>query len=213
MESGKNKNHNRESLKLSIIKTAERAFIENGIRSVRMDDIAASLSISKRTLYELFSDKQKLLLEVVQYHHEIMERKMVEAIKNKANVIEILFQFYEIVTKDFQKTNRVFFQDLEKYPDVVAFVQNQRKQDANRSMDFYMKGVEQGIFRDDVNYTIVRALMSEHLFYMFTSDVLSDFSLVEIFENVFFMHMRGVSTPCGQKLVNQYLSEFKLKNK
>ena len=212
MEHVNKKTQYRESLKVSILIAAEEAFIKNGIRSVRMDDIASSLSISKRTLYELFSDKQKLLFEVVQFHHDRMDKVLTETIGNTENVVEILFQFYKIVTKNFQRINRVFFQDLEKYPEVVASVQLKRKEEAKRSMDFYMKGVKQGIFREDVNYTIIRALISEQLFNLFKSDILSSYSLVEIFENVFFMHMRGISTPRGLELVDQYRVNLQSKN-
>ena len=37
-------------------------FATQGIKAVRMDDIARSLGVSKRTLYEQFGDKQGLLL-------------------------------------------------------------------------------------------------------------------------------------------------------
>ncbi len=36
-------------------------FQAQGVKQVRMDDIARELSISKKTLYELFSDKEELL--------------------------------------------------------------------------------------------------------------------------------------------------------
>lgn len=36
-------------------------FLKQGIKAVRMDDIAQMMGISKRTLYELFGDKETLL--------------------------------------------------------------------------------------------------------------------------------------------------------
>ena len=44
-----------------IIEEAMRMFVQQGIKSVRMDDIARSLGVSKRTLYEQFGDKEELL--------------------------------------------------------------------------------------------------------------------------------------------------------
>ena len=40
-----------------IVETAAQLFNSRGIRGVTMDDIAASLRISKRTLYETFANK------------------------------------------------------------------------------------------------------------------------------------------------------------
>mgnify|MGYP003430236110 CR=1 FL=1 len=44
-----------------IIERASEMFVANGIKSVRVDDIARDLGMSKRTLYEMFGDKEELL--------------------------------------------------------------------------------------------------------------------------------------------------------
>ena len=48
----------RPELRERIIDIAVEAFSAHGIKSITMDDIATSLGISKRTLYEVFSDKE-----------------------------------------------------------------------------------------------------------------------------------------------------------
>ena len=52
----------RKELKSRILHTSMHEFKQKGIRSVRMDDIANSLGISKRTLYEIYANKEELLL-------------------------------------------------------------------------------------------------------------------------------------------------------
>ena len=42
-----------------IIERASEMFVANGIKSVRVDDIAHNLGMSKRTLYEMFGDKEE----------------------------------------------------------------------------------------------------------------------------------------------------------
>ena len=44
-----------------------KSFTECGIRAVKMDDIAKNLGISKRTLYEIYSNKEDVLADVVKY--------------------------------------------------------------------------------------------------------------------------------------------------
>lgn len=44
-----------------IIRTTQELITRNGIRAVRVDEIAQTLGISKRTLYELFTDKTDLV--------------------------------------------------------------------------------------------------------------------------------------------------------
>ena len=50
-------------------------FIAQGIKSVRMDDIARQLSISKRTLYEMFGDKEELLYQCIVRHAKSTEQE------------------------------------------------------------------------------------------------------------------------------------------
>ena len=49
-------------LKQRIIETSFALFLRHGIKSITMDYIASQVGISKRTLYELFKDKDQLVL-------------------------------------------------------------------------------------------------------------------------------------------------------
>ena len=51
----------RQELKGKILVTAMSLFKREGIKRVKMDDIAQALSISKRTLYETYENKEQLL--------------------------------------------------------------------------------------------------------------------------------------------------------
>ena len=55
----------KQSLRSKIIETALKAFRAHGIRAVTMDDVATELKISKRTLYEIFGNKEEVLSECV----------------------------------------------------------------------------------------------------------------------------------------------------
>ena len=54
----------REGLRQKILDTAMGLFKQKGIKAVRMDDIATEIAISKRTLYEIYSNKEDLLLNM-----------------------------------------------------------------------------------------------------------------------------------------------------
>ena len=51
----------RGATKEEIIRTTQDLITRNGIRAVRVDEIAQTLGISKRTLYEMFTDKNDLV--------------------------------------------------------------------------------------------------------------------------------------------------------
>ena len=57
-------------IKKKIIRGAENLFTKYGVRSISMDDIARHLSVSKKTLYQHFEDKEDIVTMAVQSHIE-----------------------------------------------------------------------------------------------------------------------------------------------
>ena len=57
-------------LEQMIVKRASELFLMHGIKSITMDFIAGDVGISKRTLYEVFRDKDALLLKTLAYQEE-----------------------------------------------------------------------------------------------------------------------------------------------
>lgn len=205
----KSKKLDKVALKSRVLKAAAAAFYEKGIKSVRMDDLAVELSISKRTLYELFADKEEILLEVVKAHNEEVREYIREVECSAGNVLEVILSFYAKAIESLQTVNRAFFEDVKKYPKVVAYQEGIRKENRQSTLAFYKKGVEQGIFRDDVNFRIMQVMLQGQMNLVMQSDIGHVFSLAEIFETMVFMHLRGISTEKGLKIVNDYLLKLK----
>lgn len=195
----------KQQVKEKVVVVAAEAFMCKGIKNVKMDDIATKLSISKRTLYELYSDKEELLLEVVKLHREKMKKYMVTIASKAENVLEIIMNFYIKTTEDFQTTNILFFEDIKKYPRVTQFLDEGRKENAESTVAFYRKGVEQGIFREDVNYDIVQEMIHGQMDTLMHSETRHNYSMIEIFKTIVFIHLRGISTEKGLKMVNDFL--------
>ena len=82
----------RQELKEKILITAINLFHKHGIRSVKMDDIANELKISKRTLYEIYSNKEELLLEVVRRDKQREKRRLDKIGRTGSNVINIIYR-------------------------------------------------------------------------------------------------------------------------
>ena len=79
-----------EEVRQRVIATASEAFLSHGIKSVTMDEIARTLSMSKRTLYQMFSDKEDLLLACFERRDQEKELEMQELMKHQSNVLEFL---------------------------------------------------------------------------------------------------------------------------
>lgn len=152
---------NRAELRDRIIVKATEAFTLNGIKSITMDDIATSLGISKRTLYEVFEDKETLLKEVVLRNEREQNEFLTTLISESSNVLEVILICFQKSIEVFHNTNKRFFEDLKKYPKVYNMMKNNREKDSESTIAFFKTGVEQGIFRDDVNFAIINLLLHE----------------------------------------------------
>ena len=202
----------KEELKQRIVLAAESAFTKSGVRNVRMDDIAVSLSISKRTLYELFRDKEQLLLEVVRRHWQEMSDYMAEIISRTENVLEIIFAFYRRKVEELCSLNPSFLRDLRKYPSVLEFLSERQKVSDEVAYRYFRKGMEQGIFRDDINFKIINEAMLMSMDLLIYSDIVEEYPLNEIYSEVTFLHIRGIATEKGLRMVESFLEAMKKGN-
>lgn len=203
------KRNNREILRKQVIEAASLAFTKSGIRSVRMDDIAFSLSISKRTLYELFHDKEQLLLEVIRMHWQEMNDYITEIASKAENALEVVFAFYKRKSKELCDLNPQFLRDLRKYPKVLEFIHEEQRSSDAAALNHFKKGVSQGIFRADINFEIINQAMSMQLDLIIYSDLSENYPLSDIYREITFLHMRGITTEKGMKLVDAFLSDVR----
>ena len=140
----------RSKLRVKIIDAAIGLFEKNGIKSVTMDDIASSFGISKRTLYEMFADKETLLMECVRRGQEEMDNYLKEVRENSDNVLEVLLKGYQRNIEKFHATNKRFFEDIKRYPRAYNLIKNGDSRSAKDTVSFFRQGVKQGYFRDDI---------------------------------------------------------------
>ena len=87
--------NSKECVRELILKTALEQFTKFGIKEVKMDDIASALSISKRTIYEQFNDKEQLLLEALKLHNKIIHNEGKQIVRNASHTLEIILKLYD----------------------------------------------------------------------------------------------------------------------
>lgn len=199
-------------LKERIVAIAIDAFTKNGIRSVTMDEIASKVGISKRTLYETFEDKQELLVECVRSREEENCKLGAQIVAESDNVLEVILHFYKINIEFFHRANRLFFEDLNRYPKVGELIRRNQAEHSHYVVAFFNKGVEQGIFREDVNFEITNVLVREQVNFLIQTDLCSQFPFVEVYEAIVFNFLRGVSTQKGQRILEDFLVEYRDKD-
>ncbi len=187
----------KQGLRGKILETAMNAFGEKGIRAVKMDDVAVDLGISKRTLYELYDNKEQLLFEGVKVYNEQRQILIKEKTKNCGNVMEILLTVYRIKVEEFRQTNPLFYADLVKYPKVARFLHQQNQYIHTEMQKFIQRGVSEGFFREDVDEALTMHLFDALGEYVMMNQLYRRYTIEDIFKNIIFVSLRGICTGKG----------------
>lgn len=208
MQKSSSKDVKRQSTKLRICKYAVSMFYKNGTKNVKMDDISSKLKISKRTLYELYGDKEQLLLECMKYKAEAELEELHDFVNNKAgNVMEVLLKFYEIRMDVVKKVNPAFYSDLERYPAVLKYLKQQTSLKRARSIEFFNKGVEDGFFRKGLNYEIITRMSEAYMGYIMQNKLYDKFTMKDLFANFVSVIVRGYCTEKGLEMLEKFTAK------
>lgn len=199
-------------LKERIIEEASQLFFQNGIKSMTMSDIASHLGISKRTLYEVFNDKEELLQACIENHSKHADEKMEELVNESKNVIDALMRIYAKHLNDRHKLNKSVVHDLRKYhPRIYQNIECKQKEGFNIFIPLFEKGVEQGLLRNDINSEILLWLLKAQ-FRMLMEDNFfptDKFSISKFVEAIILNFTRGIATPEGNELIDETITKIK----
>lgn len=195
-----------------ISEEAEKLFSKYGIRAVTMDMISSELGMSKRTIYENFSDKDALLTHVIRSKAIKQKESFFRIMKNAGNVIDVIFEIIETASRQIRDTNPTYMMDIKKYHNNVYKTLLGRGDLRNSEMTLAIlrRGVEEKVFRSDINIELVNEgiqgfIDSAHANETFHS---SKYSRVEILDNILFSYLKGLSTKRGNELIDTYRNKL-----
>ena len=191
-------NDYRNELKERILEYSEKEFYANGVRQVKMDNIANYLSISKRTLYEIYPTKEDLLLECVKKHDKTHESRIEQYIEeSNPNAIEIIIFSYKIKLEHFLQLNPLFLEELCKYKRVINYFDARDKERDTNFEWLFNRGVEEGFFRKDLNPRIISNMFTVSLKEAIDNELYKEFGMEYLFRDIVFTLIRGICTIKG----------------
>ena len=193
----------RINLKEKILDVAMNKFLRNGVKSVKMDELSQSLGVSKRTMYEIFTDKEDLLYQCVLKKEKTMYARLETYEQSKAyDVIDILVEFYHMQVENFAATSGIFLDDLSKYPRLTAYIIKLHEQRVQKSIAFFERGIAEGYFRKDLDYHLIGRLGRATITYIMDNRMYEEYSLKTLFHNVISLFIRGFCTPKGIEAID-----------
>jgi len=201
-------NDYRKELKSKIVDYAMPEFYKRGIKSVKMDEISQGLHVSKRTVYEIFGDKEELLLEGLKLKDQALRVQLEEYACNHAhNVIDILAYFYRLQMESNGLVGSAFYEEIHRMPRVIAYFQKEHEQEHDARIKFLEQGVKEGLFREDIDYRLTMELIHVSMKEIMHLQLYKTYTMQTIFDNFFLVVIRGFCTERGLEMLNKAIGE------
>lgn len=195
-------------IKDRIMQAAVELFMRNGIRSVSMDDIAARLGMSKKTLYKWFDNKDQIVLATMQQHLLQEESNCEVVFTTGANALEENYNLMQWHKTMLAGINPSIFHELQKYyPEAWAlFEQHKNTFILRKIIDNLNRGIAEGVFRTDLDVEVLARLRLAEIQLMFDPHVFSPkhFDLQRLHTVTIEHFLYGICTLQGHRLINQY---------
>ena len=194
-------------LKEHIINQADKLFCQYGIKSVTMDDIARYLGISKKTIYQHFSDKNAIIVELMRSKMENQVCVMEDCIGYSKDAVHEVFLAVTEMGQLLSNINPMLFYDLQKYhPEAWQYYVIFREKKLFGVINNNLKrGIAEGNYRQNINQEILTWMRIGQIDTVFSQTTYPDqFNISALMTEITEHFLYGVCSPAGFKLIEGY---------
>ncbi len=194
-----------------IIQKAKDLFFNYGLKSVSMDDLAKVAGISKKTIYQEFSDKNQLVNYIVddllaQHHKAFNESRTL----SKDAVEEVVKQSLHLFDT-WASVNPGFYYELEKFFPAAWFKLEQHKNKVLLPgiIENLRRGKAEKNYREELDVAFTADLRIIQLNNALYQNVFSGrrMSTSVLIMNLTSFYLHGITTEKGKKLISKYIKE------
>ena len=195
-------------IKDRILNHTQALFMRNGIKSVSMDDIAADLAMSKKTLYKWFENKDQIVQAAMSRHLGSTQSECTAMIQSATSAIDELFQMLAWIKQEFGNVHPSIFYDLRKFHPGTWQLWQAHKNEfiLSQIVQNLRRGIAEGLFRADLDVDVLARLRLAQIELQFDPDLFPprEFANERVSVALLEHFMLGVATLKGHKLINQY---------
>ena len=192
-----------------IIKETTQLFLQYGLKAIRMDDIATQLGVSKRTIYEIFGDKETLIYECMEYYNNKLHAEKNRIMSQASNIIEEFILLLKNWEKDADANYNLIVSLKRFYPNIYKKLSEGHSQKEFETLKRKMiEGVEKGYLLKSVNYDLAISVFTYSIYGIISNQkaiLPNNVSEKEAFKYVVTYFFRGIATEKGRKLIDEYL--------
>jgi TetR/AcrR family transcriptional regulator, cholesterol catabolism regulator len=194
-----------------ILEKTSALFMQYGIRSITMDEIAAQLGISKKTIYQFFTDKDAMVEAVVSEEMKRNEENCRTFSSSAENAVHENFLAMDSYQEMMKSMNPQIVYDLEKHHPAAFRRLKQFKYQYLYAMikTNLERGLREEIFRKDLNQDLIVRHRIESSFMPFNHDAFptTKYPMNQTCRELAVLYLHSICNEKGKKLIDKYLSE------
>lgn len=195
-----------------IIQGSEELFMRYGVKSITMDDIASHLSISKKTIYQNFKDKDALVIAVTKIHMEQEMADMEKIVSESRDAIDEFFKITQYVKAALVKMNPSVLFDIKKYHPKAYLLFEEHKSECimgtiKRNLEV---GIEQGVYRKEIDPDALAKMRSWQIELPFDPSIFpsKDYNMLDVSIQFLDHFVMGLITQKGLEILENYRKQY-----
>lgn len=198
-----------------ILLGATDLFLNYGFKSVTMDDIANTLGISKKTIYQHFENKTKLVEASTLALFDLIAHGIDVICAEEKNPVEEIYVIKYFVMQHLKDEKSSPQYQLQKYyPNIFSTLKKKQFNLIHNCVTNNVKrGIKLGVYRNNINVDFIARLYFSAMLAIKDEDVFPNkiFSMNMLMDDFLEYHIRGISTAKGLEILNLHITN-QLKN-
>ncbi|MCI5706704.1 MAG: TetR/AcrR family transcriptional regulator [Odoribacter sp.] len=196
-----------KQLKEELLENISDLFLKYGLRSTSMEDICTHLKISKKTLYQLFSNKDDIVEQVMVYRRNNYHTQQQLKKLRQLDAIHMMLNIRDHIIENFNSRLPANLFDLKKYHPEVYKKANKIDQEAIQALfnEIINKGIQEGNFRSSINQEVQVYLFVKQMLILSEPELISEikYPIATIVSTIVENTLRSFVTPQGQEILEE----------
>lgn len=180
----------------TILEGTIRAFNRKGLKFT-MDDVAKELSMSKKTIYTVFHDKESLFFAMVDYLFDSIKESEQRVLNDESlDTLEKIRKVLGVIPEGYREIDfRQLYLLREKYPAIYQRVEERLETGWENTIALLEQGMREGVVRK-VDIPIVKMMMEAAIEQFFQRDILlqNGISYMDALDEVVGILVDGIRT-------------------
>ena len=144
----------------TLIAQLEKLFLEEGFRDLTVDEIAAHLRCSKRSLYQIAPSKLELFLRILEQFLDRIRRMGSRAVLEHDDPAARLAAYMEPGYIETKRASRRFVEDIQASKPALQLLESHQRERMNTLRDIVDDGIRRDQFRKVNSFLVAEAYLA-----------------------------------------------------